>query len=121
MFPQACVILSTEGWVYLWCYVLSRSWVSRGWVGIWVWVSGRGGCVQGGVYPSPDIWDLGYYGIESTSRQYAFYWNAFLFGLFFVKNSMKMKKIGLRGPRPLRSPRSATESTGNLKNNIRLY
>ena len=27
--------------------------------------------------PSPDTWDLGYYGIRSTSGRYASFWNAF--------------------------------------------
>ena len=30
------------------------------------------------VTPSPDTWDLGNYGIRSTSGRYASYWNAFL-------------------------------------------
>ena len=45
-----------------------------------------GGFVQGGGYypthPTPDTWDMVYYGIQVRSGWYASYWNAFLFNLF---------------------------------------
>ena len=48
-----------------------------------------------------------YYRIRSTSGWYVSYWNAFLFGIIFVKNRLKMKKnwtkTGTRSSCPLRS------------------
>ena len=32
-----------------------------------------------GTHLPPNTWDLGYYGMRSTSGRYASYWNAFLF------------------------------------------
>ena len=52
-------------------------------------------------HPTPDGYCCG---------RYASYWNAFLFGIIFAENCMKIKNIGLRGPLPpIPPPISATD------------
>ena len=78
MFSQVSVHRGSYPWShvlcrggYLWYQVPSGGWVYPEGVGM------SGGWVLTAP-PPPDTWDLGYYGIRSTSGRYACYWNAFL-------------------------------------------
>ena len=66
----------------LWSHVLSTG--ISGTRSLLGGMSGGGVCMSRGGYlaPLPDTFDLGYYGIRSTIRRYASYWNVFLLTLY---------------------------------------
>ena len=78
MFSEASVILSTAGGVCI---------GGGGWSASW------GGAMNGGGGQTPSPSDT--IGIRSTSRRYASYWNAFLFGIFLSRKPLENeKKVG---------------------------
>ena len=76
---------------------VGHAWWGHAWQG---GMHGGGVCVARGMCGSGGLaWQEGMCGRRNghCSGRYASYWNAFLFGKFFSKNCMEMKKIGLRG------------------------